>query len=268
MPLKSTRRPLLLHLDTIWPDMSRQDIYAAILCGEVYVDGELVRDSRALVSSDSDFFHESKQFVSRGGVKLNSVLDNLDFHPEGKVCIDAGTSTGGFTDCLLQRGAGHIHAIDVGYNQIAWKLRTHPEVTIHEKTNIMSLNPGYLKPPAQLAVADLAFRSIRGAAAHILKLIGGGHLLALIKPQFENPRETNFNGVVKTMEARREVLFRLKEDLEMDEVFIHDAIVSPLTGRRGNVEVFFLLSTVRCSDEVDINQKIDRALETGMVKNS
>lgn len=267
MPPKSTRKPLLLQLDAIWSDMSRQDIYAAILCGEIYVDGELVREPGALVSPDSDFFHETKQFVSRGGVKLDCVLDNLDFHPEGRVCIDAGASTGGFTDCLLQRGARHIHAIDVGYNQLAWKLRTHPEVTIYERTNIMSLNPGHLNPPAQLAVADLAFRSIRGAAAHILKLIRGGYLLALIKPQFENPRERNFNGVVKTMEARREVLFRLKEDLERDQVFIHDAVVSPLTGRRGNVEVFFLLSAVRCSDEVDINQKIDRALETGMVKN-
>ena len=262
MPGKSTRKSLLLHLDNIWMSIPREAIFSAILCGEIFVDGELVRDAKALVSPDSEFLLRRKQFVGRGGTKLNLVLDDLDFHPENKVCIDAGASTGGFTDCLLQRGARHVHAVDVGYNQLAWKLRTHPRVSCYEKSNIMSLNPELLQPPAQIAVADLAFRSIRGVVTHILNLTEEGRLLALIKPQFENPQEADFDGVVKSREARREVLFRLKEDFERNHVFIHDAIVSPLTGRRGNVEIFLLLASIRSPAEVWVNTRINEALET------
>lgn len=255
------RKPLLSHLCGIWPEMTSEEIYSAILCGEVKVDGEVVRDSKTPVSPKAEFLRERPRFVSRGGGKLDGVLDDLDFHPAGKVCLDAGASTGGFTDCLLQRGARHVHAVDVGYNQLAWKIRNDVRVTAHERTNLMNIRPGDLDPPPQLAVADLAFRSLRGAAAQLLRLTGGGAVLTLVKPQFERPNEKNFDGVVRSPEARKEVLRTLRKALPEENAFVIDAIVSPIPGRKGNVEIFLLLSASPSPDMGYVDGRFDAALE-------
>ncbi len=241
--------------------MTRADIYAAIMCGEVKVDGAVERDPKVQVSVLSQFQHEPARFVGRGGLKLDAVLDEMNLQPEDKVCLDAGSSTGGFTDCMLRRGARHVHAVDVGFNQLAWKLRTDSRVSVHEKKNIMDVFPENLVPPAEIAAADLSFRSLRKAASRLLLLTGGGPVLALVKPQFERPAEAGFNGIVKTSQARRDAIWALKQDLLSENVHVLDGIVSPITGRKGNPEVFLLLSKSNPADENYVNSRIAMALD-------
>ena len=225
-----------------YPDVHPDKLYAAVLCGHIRVNGERIRDPKRTVFSDVEVQWKQEKYVGRGGYKLESALDSLDLSPEGLVCLDAGASTGGFTDCLLSRGALLVHAVDVGFNQLAWKLRRDERVIVREKTNLMDLDPDSLLPPPRFAVADLSFRSLRGAASHLLKLTAGGIVLALVKPQFENPIEEDFDGVVRSSRAREDVIEALRNDLEQENVYVHDAVVSAITGRRGNAEIFFLLS--------------------------
>lgn len=261
MSRHSKMEPLLRHLQKLWPHMPKDRLYAAVLCANVKVNGEVCRNPQAMVSPESDFILEESRFVSRGGLKLDGVLEEFDFDPQGKICLDAGASTGGFTDCLLQRGATHVHAVDVGFNQLAWKLRSDPRVTVHEKTNLMQISPDILTPCPQMAVADLSFRSLRGAASQLLNITRGGLVLALLKPQFEHPRESDFTGVVRTEEARKKVLYTLIRRLEEEQVFVIDAFASPLTGRRGNAEIFVLLSRKVAFDSNHLARRIHMALE-------
>ncbi|OQX29490.1 MAG: hypothetical protein B0D92_03435 [Spirochaeta sp. LUC14_002_19_P3] len=256
---QSAKKPLLSHLVRIWQRKTKEEIYAAILCGDVAVDGIVVRNHKALVSPQAEFTQRSPRFVGRGGDKLNGVLDKIDFNPAGKVCLDAGASTGGFTDCLLRREASHVHAADVCCGKLAWKLKTDIRVTVHERTNIMHLQPGALNPPPLMAVADLAFRSLRGAAAQLLRLTRGGPVLVLAKPQFENPEEEGFSGVVTAPKARRKAVLNLIADLRRESVYVRDAVLSPLTGHRGNMEFFLLLSNVCPADESRAAMRLEEA---------
>ncbi|MCK5154337.1 MAG: TlyA family RNA methyltransferase, partial [Spirochaetales bacterium] len=146
----------------------RNLLYSKIMCGKVLVDGVKNSNPGSKVYVDSSIEIIEKEFVSRGGLKLKAALDNWDIDVHGKVFIDAGSSTGGFTDCLLGKGADHVYAVDVGYNQLAYSLRTNDRVSVFEKTNIMHLNEQSPVPAA--AVADLSFRSISGAGRHIINL--------------------------------------------------------------------------------------------------
>lgn len=211
-----------------------------MLCGEVVVDGERVRDPRERFAADCEITMVSKRFVSRGGEKLEGVLDAWHIDVEGKVVLDAGASTGGFTDCVLQRGAALVHAADVGHNQLDYSLRTNPRVHAMERTNIMDITA--LDPPPHLATADLSFRSIAGAARHILSLTTENLLVALIKPQFEwrDPDEA-FSGVVRSEESVKRILADVRARLRAEGCEIAREAPSPITGRRGNQEYFFLL---------------------------
>ncbi len=164
--------------------------------------------------------------------------------------LDAGSSTGGFTDCLLQRGAKLVHSVDVGFNQLDWKLRTDARVIVHEKQNIMTLEA--LDPTPQAAVCDLSFRSIKGAASHILSLCGGTWLISLIKPQFEVPRwQENFFGVVEDPDLLERTMRNVHQALEEDGVGIKKLIRSPITGRKGNMEYLALLMLGPGMDEAE-----------------
>jgi 23S rRNA (cytidine1920-2'-O)/16S rRNA (cytidine1409-2'-O)-methyltransferase len=185
-------------------------------------------------------------------------------NPKGLVWLDAGASTGGFTDCLLSRGALAVHAVDVGYNQLAWKLRSDKRVIVHEKTNIMEVEKKSLVPSPSFAVADLSFRSLRGAASKILSLLkpaSDAGLIALVKPQFENPDEENFNGVVKSQTVIKNVLELLAADLEHEGVYIENAALSAIAGRKGNSEIFLLLSADPERKPPDISEKFNSVME-------
>jgi len=178
--------------------------------------------------------------VSRGGFKLERALELFDFPVEGLTFLDAGSSTGGFTDCLLQHGASCVHCVDVGYNLLDFSIRSDSRVSVHEKTNIMDLQS--LDPRPDAAVADLSFRSIGGAATHILNLTETRRMTALIKPQFEVPRGTvGFDGVVRDMNLLRQTLESVFAALKDEGVGVFDVCISPVRGHKGNREFLALL---------------------------
>jgi len=236
------RRPLLEVLQEQEPASGREELLARILCGEVLVDGARVRDPRFRVGGER-VTHEPRRFVSRGGRKLDGALEAHGPRVEGWCLLDAGCSTGGFTDCLLQRGASRVIAVDVGYGQLDFRLRRDPRVTLLERTNVLSLTPDLLPAVPQAAVADLSFRSLRGAAGHLLGLTSRKLLVALVKPQFEwlQPDES-FRGVVRDPGARRQVLSSLARDLAAEGAHLQMAAAASPAGARGNREYFFWLA--------------------------
>ncbi|MFA6733151.1 MAG: TlyA family RNA methyltransferase, partial [Sphaerochaeta sp.] len=208
------------------------------------------------VRKDASFSFTFDTYVSRGGYKLEHALKTFALDVSGLVMLDAGSSTGGFTDCLLKQGASLVHSVDVGYNQLDWRLRTDKRVLVHEKQNIMTLES--LSPQPQAAVCDLSFRSIAGAASHILTLCSEGPLVSLIKPQFEVPRNLeNFNGIVSDRKVLLEVMDRVYDLLEDDQVGIHAVAKSPITGHKGNVEFLALLKQEKGMDRVQFHQEVD-----------
>jgi len=236
-PKKATLLDLLVFL---YPETPRERLFGRVLCGDVVVDGSVLRDPKVAVPTDAEVVLSSKRFVSRGGFKLDPALEAWGLPVEGLTFLDAGCSTGGFTDALLQRGAKLVHAVDVGTAQLDWKLRADPRVVVKEGTNIMALTA--LDPVPDAAVADLSFRSLRGAAAQILSLTARGWMVALVKPQFEwaNP-PADFGGVVPD-DRLDEILSSLESDLVGEGVRLVKRLASPVRGRRGNQEFLALLT--------------------------
>ena len=210
------------------------------MCRNVYVDGELVSDPKQEVDEGAVFEIRTRTYVSRGGYKLEHALSTFNIDVSGEIFLDAGSSTGGFTDCLLQHGANLVHAVDVGYNLIDWKLRSDHRVVVHEKQNIMTLTE--LSPPPTAAVCDLSFRSVCKAASHILNLVGNTYLIALIKPQFEmeNPPST-FDGVIEDFGLIVQVVKKLFSVWPTKEWESSIWLGSPIRGAKGNIEFLALL---------------------------
>ncbi len=238
------KRPNLLELlKARYPQIETEELRARILCGEVWANGERVRDPRALVSGpDAPIAMKHRRFVSRGGEKMEAVLEAWGVEVRGLALIDAGCSSGGFTDCLLQRGARRVLAVDVGSGQLDYRLRRDQRVTVLERTNVLALSAELLPERPDAAVADLSFRSLRGAAAHLLALTRERWLIALVKPQFERAAPgTGFRGVVREAAEVWSILRALAADLEREGAFLHRARFSVLRGAKGNRECFFLL---------------------------
>ena len=226
-----------------FPDLTDGDALASILSGQVYVDGELVTRHQTVVSTESQVeIRPGKKYVSRGGEKLQPVWDAWLLSAADKVFIDAGSSTGGFTDFLLKRGAKAIFAVDVGYNQLDYSLRQDPRVRVWERTNVMDLRMDRFDILPDAAVIDLSFRSIRSAASIILSLVREAWAVALVKPQFElqEPPE-QFRGVVRDPVVLVEVLDRVVDTLWREHVYVSRVAPSPVPGRKGNREFFFLV---------------------------
>lgn len=231
-----------------FPGIHRDVLYTRIMCGEVFVDGEKISNPSIKVSINSEINIVEKKFVSRGGIKLDAALKEWSLIVAGKIILDAGSSTGGFTDCLLQRGAGFVHAVDVGYNQLAYSLRTDKRVNVLEKCNIMHLNE--LIPFPDFAVADLSFRSISGAARHIINLTAEKWLIALVKPQFEidSQHYPDFTGIIRDKTILSTVLNGVLKKIVRDELFIGKVMLSPVKGRKGNIEFLFLIRENQIKD--------------------
>lgn len=230
-----------------YPELSPGEIEVKILSGEVFVCGERIRDKNRLVKFSSPVEWKSgSSFVSRGGEKLEYILKAWNITVRDKIWLDAGASTGGFSDCLLKEGAKLIYAVDVGYNQLAYSLRRDERVVVWERTNIRNITPESFTSLPDAAVCDLSFRSIRGVAGHILKLVISNTLLALVKPQFEyvNP-PPEFAGVVKTDKELVTIVSDLIYRLEEEGVFVQRMDLSPIRGQKGNREFFFLLTGKR-----------------------
>ena len=233
--------PLLTLLKKKYPGFSGDKLYSHILCGEVIVDGGVIKNPKELFSPDAEVVLADKKYVSRGGFKLEKALDYWHLDVKGKVVLDAGSSTGGFTDCLLQHGAALVHAVDSGSNQLDFKLRQNPAVLVREKTNIMDVES--LDPQPDIAVCDLSFRSIVHAASHILSLTREKKLIALVKPQFEERGLVpGFDGVIRKDEDVRRVLAETERLLEEDNSYIVDMIESPILGTKGNREFLCIIT--------------------------
>lgn len=243
--------PLLQLLKIRFPEIPPKELYAKILCGEVTVDGEHHRDPKLRVAQNAVIEFEQRTYVSRGGLKLEAAIQAWQLPISGRIFLDAGASTGGFTDCLLQHGAAQVHAVDVGYNQLDYTLRIDSRVRVAERTNIMHVKK--LDPPADAAVADLSFRSLRGAAAHIIGLTREKWMIGLLKPQFEvEGIETrsgsleSFNGVVQPQDTQH-ILEQAIRFLKDEGVTVKAVTASPITGRRGNREFLLLLAGSSCN---------------------
>jgi len=222
---------------------TRQKAQALILSGAVSVDGRRVDKAGAPVEEDADIAVAGPPhpYVSRGGVKLAAALDEFGLDPSGLVCLDVGASTGGFTDCLLQRGAAKVYAVDVGYGQLDAKLRGDSRVVLREKVNARSLSRDDVPEPVRIAAVDVSFISTRLVLPAVVPLLAAdGALVVLVKPQFEAGRgEVGKGGIVRSEEVRRRVVSEIAEfaaGLHLEGI---GAIRSPIRGAHGNEE--FLL---------------------------
>ena len=216
---------------------SREQARARILAGEVTVDGQVVVKPGALVAPTATLgVRQPPAYVSRGGYKLAHALDVFDIDVRGRVCLDAGASTGGFTDCLLQRGARRVYAVDVGYGQLDWRLRQDPRVIVMERVNLRTLTS--LPEPIDLATLDLSFISLRLVLQPVRALLRpAGEIVALVKPQFEAGRErVGRGGVIRDPAVHRQVLTDLLEWAVAHGFTVRGLTASPLRGPAGNVE--------------------------------
>ena len=224
---------------------SRERARALIMAGQVVVSDHVADKAGQMVPVDVDIRLKGDvlPFVSRGGLKLQKALDEFGVDVSGLVVLDVGASTGGFTDCLLQRGARRVFAVDVGYGQLAWKLRTDERVMNLEKTNIRHLEPGRLEELPDMAVIDASFISLAKVLPNTIRLIkDDGIVIALIKPQFEVGRgEVGKGGVVRDEKKHREVtdsIRTLAEDLGLE---VKGETESPILGPKGNREFLIYL---------------------------
>lgn len=219
---------------------SRSKAQAIIMAGSVYVDGQKA-DKPGISYEETvsiEVRGESCPYVSRGGLKLEKALRDFGVKPEGYVCSDSGASTGGFTDCLLQQGAKKVFAIDVGYGQLDWKIRSDPRVVVMERTNIRYVTPEDLGEPLDLSVIDVSFISLKIVLPAIKQLLKPqGQVLCLIKPQFEAGREkVGKKGVVREPEIHKEVLDAFVSLADELQFTILGLTFSPVKGPEGNIE--------------------------------
>ncbi len=216
-----------------------------IMSGKVLVNNRPVDKAGFLVGQNDGIELKGKDipYVSRGGLKLEGALQSFELSPAGFVCLDVGASTGGFTDCLLQNGAARVYAVDVGYGQLAWKLRQDPRVAVIERTNIRHMQTDAIPESVDLATIDVSFISLKivvPAVAGFLK--NGARILALIKPQFEVGKDqVGKGGVVRDANLHTRVIQSLTAFFVELGFLSQPVIPSPILGPKGNREFFILL---------------------------
>ncbi|MCB0308946.1 MAG: TlyA family RNA methyltransferase [Bdellovibrionales bacterium] len=223
---------------------TRTKAQALIMAGEIFVNGSVIDKSGHLVSDDAiiDYRSKKRRYVSRGGEKLEGALRSFDIDVQGLHCLDVGASTGGFTDCLLQRGAASVFAIDVGRGQLDHTLRNHPQVTWRESFHVKNITPETFERTFDLITVDVSFISLKNVLPYLVPCLkDNGLLLALIKPQFEASKKDIPKGVLKNESKRQSILRDLslfvQGELKLREPRLSDAI---LKGPKGNQETFIL----------------------------
>jgi 23S rRNA (cytidine1920-2'-O)/16S rRNA (cytidine1409-2'-O)-methyltransferase len=233
---------------------SREKAQALILAGKVTVDGVRADKPGRIVSGTAQIeVEEAPKYVSRGGLKLEAALARFAVPVEGKVCLDVGASTGGFTDCLLHHGAARVHAVDTGAGQIAWKLRTDPRVILHEHLNARYLTFEDIGEPVNLITCDVSFISVTLLIPALAPLlVEGGEWIILVKPQFEIGREmVGKGGIVRDPSAHRLACEKVAAAVQAIG-FATELMESPILGAEGNRE--FLLYTRRSRPKTAFRQ--------------
>lgn len=243
-----TKKPKKIRLDEllveqgVFPDAGT--VLRAVLAHEVKVDDVYVASAAVKVAPDAEIVVRGrKQFVSRGGHKLQGALDAFEQDVQGLNCIDVGSSTGGFTDCLLQAGAAHVACVDVNYGQLAWKIRTDERVSVFERTNIKLADPGELGAPFDLIVCDVSFIGLAVLAPAFARLsrpategASASVFLGLVKPQFESRHDETDHGIVRDEAVRARTVEEVRCALEREGFEVTGTIESPIKGAEGNVE--------------------------------
>jgi 23S rRNA (cytidine1920-2'-O)/16S rRNA (cytidine1409-2'-O)-methyltransferase len=224
---------------------SRERARALVMEGKVLVGGIVLSKAGTLVdvTSEVTLREEEIPYVSRGGLKLAAALDCFGLDPSGKVAMDIGCSTGGFTDCLLQRNAAKVYAIDVGYGQFDWSLRKDPRVILMEKTNIRYLEKERVPEEVDLVVVDVSFISLLKVLPRVLDFLApDGSVVALVKPQFEVGKgKVGKGGIVKDETLRLSAVSDVREGAEAAGFDVSGFCDSPITGQKGNREYFLYL---------------------------
>ena len=226
---------------------SREQAQRAVMAGSVYYNGSLIDKAGTAVLPEGTILVKGDPcpFVSRGGLKLESALEEFGMEVAGKVALDAGASTGGFTQCLLQHGASRIYAVDVGYGQLAWNLRQDERVQVLERTNLRYLTTGELGAQVDLVTLDLSFISLLKVLPAVKALLKpGGEVLALVKPQFEAGRQhVGKGGIVKDPAVQRSVLEQVAAGACQLGFQVRGATYSTVPGADGNIEYFIWLGS-------------------------
>lgn len=234
--VKKIRLDDLLVEQGYFPD--KDAVLRSVMAREVRVDDVYVSSAALKVRPDADILVKGgKRFVSRGGHKLQGALDAFGQDVSGLRCIDIGSSTGGFSDCLLQAGAADVACVDVNYGQLAWSLRQDPRVRVFERTNIKTADPAGLGAPFDILVADLSFIGLAGLAPTFATLCAPGSvLIALIKPQFESAHDETDRGVVRDPAVRQRVIEEVSDALAAVGFAIDGVVESSIKGPEGNIE--------------------------------
>jgi len=224
---------------------SRQRASALIMTGNILVNNQPVDKPGVMVPIDAEIVNKGSDipFVSRGGFKIEKAIQSLELDVTGMLCLDVGASTGGFTDCLLQRGASRVYAIDVGYGQLDWKLRQDPRVVVIERTNIRYATEKLLPEPFDLISIDVSFISLKIVIPAVKKFLkNDGKILALIKPQFEVGKNlVGKGGVVKDQQLHQSIIEELSTFFSDTGFKIGPVIPSPILGPKGNREFIIYL---------------------------
>ncbi len=252
MPPKKTK----MRLDTLLVEKqlfpSREQARSAIMQGAILVDKEKVTKPGTFIDLNSDVtvLFTTNPYVGRGGIKLEGALGYFEISVLDKICFDVGTSIGGFTDCLLKRGAKKVYSVDVGYGQFDWGLRKDPRVVLFERTNVRYLMPekvyGIDEPKATICTVDLSFISLSKVFKPIIDLVKESketHILTLFKPQFEALKsEVGKKGIIRDKSVHEGLLLGYAENVSNLGLFVRGLTYSPITGSAGNIEFWFDLT--------------------------
>ena len=237
-----------------------------IMEGNVFVENQREDKAGATLDTEAEITVKGNtlKYVSRGGLKLEKAMTHFGITLEGKVCMDIGASTGGFTDCMLQNGAVKVYSVDVGYGQFAWKLRQDPRVVCMEKTNIRYVTPADIDDVLDFASVDVSFISLTKVLIPARELLrDGGEMVCLIKPQFEAGREkVGKKGVVRDKAVHEEVVERIIEFASQNGFFVKNLEYSPIKGPEGNIEYLVYIrkdETGGVDAAVDIEAVVDAA---------
>jgi len=263
MRKKSTKRldSLLVELGLV---DSRERAKRLIIAGNVLVNGQQVNKPGKNISPKAEIQVKNADipYVSRGGLKLEKALQDFDVGVRDKVAIDVGASTGGFTDCLLQNGAKFVYAVDVGYGQLAWKLRIDPRVEVLERTNIRYVEKSNFDKEIEIATIDVSFISLRKVLFVLKKLLSrSGDIIALIKPQFEAGREfVEKGGVVKSPNIHSRVILDVVHESLQEGLTTVGLSYSPITGPAGNIEYLIHFKIGQYENAFDLDNVVSQVV--------
>ena len=250
---------------------SRENAKAVIMCGDVFVNNEREDKPGTKIDIDADIIVKGNKlkYVSRGGLKLEKAMDNFDVTIDGKICMDVGSSTGGFTDCMLQNGAVKVYAVDVGHGQLDWKLRNDERVICMERTNIRYVTNEDVNDLIDFSSIDVSFISLTKVLIPVRNLLANdGEIVCLIKPQFEAGREkVGKKGVVKDKAVHREVIEKVIDFAINNGFDVLNLEFSPVKGPEGNIEYLLHLKKIDADtgsvvDTVSSDDVVDLAHET------